>query len=176
MKYAVYILVLIMACSFFGCNNSKEEGTDPGKDTEAVVIRDEDRYYEAMNRNPLSPEEVAKREKELADNMKKLVIRDEKTGDGKEVEEGSKILVHYTGRLENGKVFDTSLKGKKEPFEIVVGEGRVIKGWDLGLLGMKAGGKRILVIPPELGYGSDAVGPIPANSTLEFEIELLEVK
>lgn len=177
MKYLSYFLICVMMFLLVGCNNNRsEEGTDPGKDTESIVLRNEDSYYEAINENPLSPESVAKREAEREANLKKLKITDEKVGEGKEVEEGSKVLVHYTGKLENGKVFDTSLKGKKEPFEVVVGEGRVIQGWDLGLLGMKAGGKRHLVIPPELGYGDMEAGPIPANSTLIFDIELLEVK
>jgi FKBP-type peptidyl-prolyl cis-trans isomerase len=108
-------------------------------------------------------------------NLKKLVIDDIVVGNGDEVKEGDTVSVHYIGTLQNGLEFDNSNK-RGEPFEFTVGEGRVIKGWEQGLVGMKVGGKRILVIPPDLAYGSQAIGPIPANSTLVFVIELLEIK
>ena len=91
------------------------------------------------------------------------------------MKDGDTVKVHYTGRLDDGKVFDTSLKNEKEPFSVKVGAGMVIKGWDLGLVGMKVGGKRLLTIPPELGYGDHPAGPIPANSTLHFEVELISI-
>jgi FKBP-type peptidyl-prolyl cis-trans isomerase len=105
----------------------------------------------------------------------KLVIDDIVIGTGEEVKEGDTVSVHYIGTLPDGTEFDNSNK-RGEPFEFTVGEGRVIKGWEDGLVGMKVGGQRILVIPPELAYGSQAMGPIPANSTLVFAIELLEIK
>jgi FKBP-type peptidyl-prolyl cis-trans isomerase len=78
------------------------------------------------------------------------------------------------GRLENGQEFDNSKK-RGVPFEFTLGEGMVIAGWEEGLLGMREGGERTLVIPPQFGYGSQAIGPIPANATLLFAIELVEV-
>ena len=87
---------------------------------------------------------------------------------------GKTLSVNYTGKLENGTVFDTSVG--KQPFEFMLGAGQVIPGWDQGLRGMKVGGKRTLTIPPSLAYGEHAVGDIPANSTLIFEVELLDVK
>lgn len=107
--------------------------------------------------------------------LMKLVIDDIVIGSGDAVKEGDTVLVHYIGTLPEGTEFDNSNK-RGEPFEFTVGEGRVIKGWEEGLLGMKVGGQRILVIPPDLAYGSQAMGPIPANSTLVFAIELLEIK
>src|SRR5262245_10632630 len=100
-----------------------------------------------------------------------------KVGDGAEAKVGSTIKVHYTGTLENGKKFDSS-RDRDEPFEVTIGKSRVIKGWTEGLQGMKAGGKRKLIIPPDLGYGKDGTpdGTIPPNATLIFEIEALEVK
>ena len=93
---------------------------------------------------------------------------------------GDTVSMNYTGKLANGTVFDSNVDPKfkhVEPFEFKLGAGGVIKGWDQGLLGMKVGGKRKLTIPPELGYGSEGAGDdIPPNSTLVFEIELLEVK
>jgi peptidylprolyl isomerase len=84
------------------------------------------------------------------------------------------ITVHYRGILKNGKPFDSSYD-RNRPFEFRLGVGQVIKGWDEGFSGMGIGGKRLLVIPPELGYGSRKVGPIPENSTLIFEVELLKI-
>lgn len=108
-------------------------------------------------------------------NILKLVIDDIRVGTGAEVKDGDTVVVHYIGTLQNGTEFDNSNK-RGTPFTFTVGEGRVIKGWEQGLVGMKVGGQRILVIPPELAYGRQAVGPIPPNSTLVFAIELLEVK
>jgi hypothetical protein len=88
---------------------------------------------------------------------------------------GQNVTVHYTGTLENGVKFDSSLD-RGQPFTFRIGVGQVIKGWDEGVMTMKVGGKRKLIIPPHLGYGSRSAGPIPPNSTLIFEVELLEVK
>ena len=101
---------------------------------------------------------------------------DLKVGDGKEAKEGSKVKVHYTGTLENGKKFDSSLD-RGEPFALTVGAGEVIKGWDEGLQGMKVGGKRKLTIPAKLAYGERGRPPvIPQNATLIFEVEMVDVK
>ena len=102
-----------------------------------------------------------------------LIISDIVSGEGDEASAGQTVTVNYTGTLENGTQFDTSIG--RAPFSFPLGAGRVIKGWDEGVAGMKVGGKRKLVIPPELGYGSRNMGPIPANSTLIFEVELLKV-
>lgn len=108
-------------------------------------------------------------------NLNKMVIDDIVNGTGDEVKEGDTVSVHYVGTLQDGYEFDNSTK-RGQPFEFTVGEGRVIKGWEQGLVGMKVGGKRILVIPPDLAYGKQAIGPIPANSVLVFSIELLAIK
>lgn len=108
-------------------------------------------------------------------NVQKLVIDDIKVGTGAEVVTGSKVSVHYIGTLPNGQEFDNSNK-RGTPFTFTVGEGKVIKGWEEGLLGMKVGGQRILVIPPELAYGDTGVGPIPPKATLVFAIDLISVE
>ncbi|MFL0795203.1 MAG: FKBP-type peptidyl-prolyl cis-trans isomerase [Prochlorococcus sp.] len=104
-----------------------------------------------------------------------LRITDIKIGDEPEATAGQTVSVNYRGTLENGKEFDSSYE--RGPFSFPLGAGRVIKGWDEGVAGMKVGGKRKLVIPPELGYGSrGAGGVIPGNATLIFEVELLGIK
>lgn len=104
-----------------------------------------------------------------------LKVEDLTIGQGAEVKSGDTVTVHYTGTLTDGKKFDSSLD-INEPFTTQIGVGNVIEGWDEGIVGMKVGGKRKLSIPPELGYGDRAMGSIPPNSTLIFEVELLDVK
>lgn len=106
-----------------------------------------------------------------------LQIEELKVGTGESPKPGQTVVVHYTGTLADGKKFDSS-RDKNQPFQFQFGTGQVIKGWDEGLATMKVGGRRKLVIPPELGYGARDVGNglIPANSTLVFDVELLEVK
>ncbi|MFA5033988.1 MAG: FKBP-type peptidyl-prolyl cis-trans isomerase [bacterium] len=105
-----------------------------------------------------------------------LKCRDIKIGKGKVAKRGSRITVHYTGWLLDGTKFDSS-KDRRSPFTFVVGAGQVIKGWEQGVIGMKEGGKRKLMIPPELGYGEKGAGSfIPPNSELIFDVELLKVK
>ncbi|MDU9389244.1 FKBP-type peptidyl-prolyl cis-trans isomerase [Pseudomonas japonica] len=106
--------------------------------------------------------------------MSELQITDVQLGDGKEVVKGALITTHYTGTLADGSVFDSSHQRGK-PFQCVIGTGRVIKGWDIGLMGMKVGGKRKLFVPAQLGYGERKMGSIPPGSDLYFEIEVLEV-
>lgn len=113
----------------------------------------------------------------------KLKITDTKVGTGEEVKEGDHVVIHYTGWLEEpegsgkpGKKFDSSVD-RDQPFETPIGVGYVIKGWDEGVVGMKVGGKRRLIIPHELGYGKYGAGAdIPGFATLIFDVELLKIK
>jgi peptidylprolyl isomerase len=118
-----------------------------------------------------------KKKEEVITTKSGLKYVEQKVGDGKVAKAGDTVSVHYTGTLTNGKKFDSS-RDRDKPFEFPLGAGKVIKGWDEGVAGMKEGGKRKLIIPPELAYGNRDVGNglIPANSTLIFEVELLKVK
>jgi FKBP-type peptidyl-prolyl cis-trans isomerase len=112
---------------------------------------------------------------EMTTTASGLKYQDLVVGTGAEAVAGKSVSVHYTGWLEDGTQFDTSVGG--QPFTFTLGAGQVIPGWDEGVAGMKVGGKRKLVIPPELGYGAQGYPPvIPANATLTFEVELLDVK
>ncbi len=103
-----------------------------------------------------------------------LVVQDQTVGQGVAAQSGDTIVVNYTGKLADGTVFDTTVgRGPLQPF--VLGAGQVIPGWDQGLVGMKVGGTRTLIIPPQLAYGSQGVGPIPPNATLTFEVQLVSV-
>jgi len=113
-----------------------------------------------------------------------LIVNDTKVGTGREATSGATVYMHYTGWLYRplaknmrGRQFDSSIP-RGEPLDFVLGTGRVIKGWDQGIVGMKVGGKRTLIIPSELAYGSRAApgGGIPPNSALIFDVELVDVK
>lgn len=129
---------------------------------------------------------VADEDKEMTvmtENITELVKNDTVVGDGREAEIGFNVTVHYTGWLydesaedKKGEKFDSSLD-RNDPFKFDLGAGQVIQGWDQGFAGMKIGGKRTLIIPPEMGYGArGAGGAIPPNATLIFDVELLDVK
>ena len=109
-------------------------------------------------------------------SMGELIIEDIKVGEGEEATSGKEVTVNYVGTLINNTKFDSSYD-RNEPFVFNLGAGEVIKGWDLGVKGMKVGGKRKLTIPADFGYGASGAGSlIPPNSTLIFEIELLKVE
>lgn len=116
-------------------------------------------------------------------NITELIKTDETTGSGHEAAAGRNVTVHYTGWLydegrpdHKGKKFDSS-RDRGDPFTFKLGAGRVIRGWDEGVAGMKVGGRRTLTIPPDYGYGAQgAPGAIPPNATLIFDVELLDVR
>ncbi|MDE2213474.1 MAG: FKBP-type peptidyl-prolyl cis-trans isomerase [Patescibacteria group bacterium] len=103
-----------------------------------------------------------------------VVTQDVKVGTGPIAQSGETVQVNYVGKLQDGTVFDQSAN-HNGPFTFTLGAGQVIPGWDEGILGMRVGGERVLIIPPSLGYGQQQVGPIPPNSTLVFDVTLLGV-
>lgn len=141
------ILVLVVFSYFiFGLNGSSTAGTSQQPSPQAVAA-----------------------------NTDKLQIQDEKIGSGTAVQKGDTVDINYVGTLTNGKKFDASAD-HGGPFTTQIGVGQVIKGWDEGIIGMKVGGKRKLIIPPSLGYGDQDMGTIPPNSTLIFQVELVGIK
>jgi peptidylprolyl isomerase len=135
----------------------------------------------ADEKKPTPPSDSEKKsESKMTKTSSGLQYEDTKVGTGASPQKGQTCVMHYTGWLwENGakgKKFDSSVD-RGTPFEFPLGQGRVIKGWDEGVATMKVGGKRTLLIPPDLGYGSrGAAGAIPPNATLLFEVELLDAK
>jgi FKBP-type peptidyl-prolyl cis-trans isomerase FkpA len=127
--------------------------------------------------------QISQKEMKLEKNITSLVIKDTAIGSGRQAEKGLTVTFHYTGWLYDpnqkdgkGKKFDSSLD-RNDPFVFNLGGGQVIRGWDDGVNGMKIHGKRTLIIPPDMGYGSHgAGGVIPPNATLIFDVELLGVK
>ena len=127
--------------------------------------------------NPL--EGISANQQQTDTQIKEQPNTTQKNMDKTIAKKGDTLVMNYTGRLENGTVFDSNVDPKfnhVQPFEFTLGAGQVIAGWDEGLLGMKVGEKKTLTITPDKGYGSQAVGPIPANSTLSFDVELVAIK
>jgi FKBP-type peptidyl-prolyl cis-trans isomerase len=119
-------------------------------------------------------EEALKNASSPSGELIELVVDDVVIGSGDAVRVGDTVTVHYIGTTQGGIKFDSSYD-RGEPFTFTLGEGRVIAGWEEGLIGMKEGGNRILVIPPSLGYGNRTVSVIPPNSTLVFAVELVSI-
>ncbi|KAK3328828.1 hypothetical protein B0H66DRAFT_487122 [Apodospora peruviana] len=132
-------------------------------------------FAKNLEQGPTGP---AKEQEKKASGTVKVVqgvtIDDRKVGTGRTVKKGDRVGMRYIGKLENGKVFDSNKKGP--PFSFKIGKGEVIKGWDIGIMGMSVGGERRLTIPASLAYGSKSLPGIPANSTLIFDVKLLEIK
>jgi FKBP-type peptidyl-prolyl cis-trans isomerase len=142
-----------------------QDGTTP--DNSAVTTNTNSPTMTDSNASPLAG---------IPADVTQLMTKDEVVGTGAEAKTGDTVTVQYVGMLTNGTIFDASANHGTTGFTFPLGAGHVIKGWDEGVVGMKVGGKRELVIPASLGYGAQSVGSIPANSTLVFEVELTNVQ
>jgi FKBP-type peptidyl-prolyl cis-trans isomerase FkpA len=182
MKYLILILALLaFVVGSVAASDSTEVKDKPAKKTTAA--EEKTAPSAEKKENTTTDEKKADKEKklEVITTESGLQYIDHVVGEGDEAVKGSVVEVHYTGWLrtekgEKGKKFDSS-KDRDQPFAFPLGGGRVIRGWDEGVAGMKVGGKRELIIPPDLAYGDRGVGGglIPPNSTLIFEVELLKV-
>ena len=171
----IIFVVLIVLGSYIAMKRMKPE-VDPltaTTETEPVTLPDDSLNPPAGTK----PGSTTSPKTNMENTNLKITTTQE--GSGPAIVNGQTASMLYTGTLENGQKFDSNIDPAfhhTEPFEFTLGAGQVIKGWDLGVEGMKVGGKRILVVPPQLGYGANDYGPIPGNSTLIFQVELLGVK
>lgn len=172
----IAIFVVIFAITKISKNNEQE---NTNQDLTADISNQVN--LDNSNQNQINSEKKENKNKKSTEEKNEpenndLKIKTLQAGNGQEVKNNDLVSVQYKGYLEDGTEFDSSYK-HNQPFEFTVGQGQVIKGWDLGLVGMKIGEKRKLTIPSELGYGERGAGNvIPPNATLIFEIELLEIK
>ena len=159
-------IILTFLCLFIGACNSSED--TPQNNIEEST--------ESKNSGDNSKMPAANKGDKMETTDSGLQYIDTVVGDGESPKQGDKVVVHYTGKLEDGTKFDSSVD-RNRPFEFTIGVGQVIRGWDEGVMSMRVGGKRTLTIPSELAYGERGAGKvIPPNATLVFDVELLEIK
>jgi peptidylprolyl isomerase len=185
MKFKAILLITILALAAFvaGCGSKGASLSDvdaaatPTADTGSTGSTASDKKSSGKTTIP-KVSGAANKKPEIADTAgdppTELIQKDIKTGTGPAAKDGDKVTVNYVGHnWSNNEEFDTSWG--KTAFDFTLGEGGVIKGWDQGVVGMKKGGRRLLVIPPELGYGAQGQGSIPANETLVFVVDLVKI-
>jgi FKBP-type peptidyl-prolyl cis-trans isomerase FkpA len=171
----VALLMLAGGVYFVMKNNSQIAASPvPTENTQTLNTTGEENVNAQLQNGQMTAT-VSPGQKTMED-VTQLQITDQVVGTGAEAVAGKSVTVHYTGTLTNGQKFDSSLD-RGQPFTFNLGTGQVIQGWDQGVAGMKVGGKRKLVIPPDLGYGAQGAGAsIPPNATLVFDVELLKVE
>lgn len=164
--FLVFGVVVVVLIGFGSKAPDKLSATPISQSNPKLNLGGQETMIPQNSQNYVSNQQQAKAE---------FKVEDIKVGEGKEAQNGEKLTVNYVGTLSDGTKFDSSYD-RGQPFSFVLGQGQVIAGWDKGLLGMKVGGKRKLIIPPDMGYGDRQVGNIPPNSILVFEVELLSVE
>ena len=173
----IALLALVVAMFIAGCGNKEtnEQGLSKNGENAPVSETTSQTPPAEPDGEAAKPSEAAKSPSGWVKLNSGLQYKDTKVGTGAEAKSGAMVTVHYKGWLDNGEVFDTSRKPDRQAFSFNLGAGQVIPGWEQGVPGMKVGGKRELKIPANLGYGDMEQPTIPANSTLHFEVELLQV-
>jgi FKBP-type peptidyl-prolyl cis-trans isomerase len=170
----VACLVLLVVSQMVGNGNSAVAAQlNPPAAAETTRVSQESPLVVAEATNNTPPTRTVEVSEKYVTTPSGLKYLDMVEGSGETPQSGQTVMVHYTGTLVDGTKFDSS-RDRNRPFEFKLGAGQVIKGWDEGIATMKIGGRRQLVIPPSLGYGSRGIGPIPPNSTLVFDVELLQ--
>ncbi len=165
--FCLSLLGLLWGCSPTAPPTATTTPAQPATSVPVASATPEPRVSATPEPKPLGPEVKSKT------GLRYLVF---KKGTGAVAKKGSRVYVHYTGTLENGRKFDSS-RDRGVPIDFMLGSGQVIQGWDEGLEGMKVGERRKLIIPPKLGYGEQGFGQlIPPNSTLLFDVELVKVE
>lgn len=167
--FSIAIMAIALSVVRFQINVIALGSTLMGDTQGAVVsVADDERVDDKSLRDTIVEAATSKGE------IVSLITDDVRIGEGTPVQTGDTVTVHYTGKTRDGVKFDSS-RDRGAPFTFTVGQGKVISGWETGLIGMKVGGQRILVIPADLAYGNRQVGTIPPNTTLIFEVELLKI-
>ena len=185
MREILISMGVMIACALFivlaqlstGPKSAIAETLNPAQSTVATEVLTNNLAADNIKLMAINPnsESSANDDANVVTTPSGLKYTDLTEGEGATPQAGQTVVVHYTGTLENGKKFDSS-RDRNQPFSFQLGVGQVIKGWDEGLSTMKVGGRRKLIIPPELGYGArGAGGVIPPNATLIFDVELLKI-
>lgn len=171
--FGISVLIMAVAIYLFTLDTALQSTVSaPAEQPAAGIVAITDN---GENRDQARANALSSATSRATGQLTQLVIDDIIIGVGdRVVEQGDTVTVHYIGTLQSGQEFDNSNR-RGTPFTFTVGEGRVIAGWEQGILGMKEGGQRILVIPSDLAYGANGYGPIPGNATLVFAIELLSI-
>lgn len=177
MNKKILLALVIVAAAMTGYVLIKDSGAG-NEEIASVRKTAENKVKEAdLQKKDVSESKVQANNSNNQQKSMELQIQTTQEGTGEAVKAGDKVSVLYTGKLEDGTVFDASSKHGNQPFEFTVGAGMVIKGWDQGLLGAKVGEKRSLTIPSDLAYGPQGIpGVIPGGATLVFEVEVLAIK
>jgi len=163
----IVVSIAVMAAALWYINYEPS----PEEESQAAGEREVTEVAEGETELATALEEAATADGELTD----LIVTDIAEGEGDVVEEGDTLVVEYIGATQDGVRFDSSYE-RGEQFIFEIGAGRVIEGWEEGLLGMRVGGQRVLVIPSDMGYGNRQVGEIPPNTNLVFAVELVEIR
>lgn len=164
----VSVALMSLALFFMRVNGTFEQGATANVSGQAASVVLAENSQDGLNQAFSSAMSMTGR-------IDKLVITDVVLGNGGEAKKGDQVTVNYIGTLQNGQEFDNTYK-KGSPVTFTIGDSKVIDGWNEGVVGMKAGGQRIIVVPADMAYGREGYGPIPANATLVYAIELVSVK